>query len=49
MHQNEIIINGRRLDLRKLRDRSVAFQYIKDAMVGCETDYVEAKGDFKIS
>ncbi len=49
MHPNEIIINGMRLDFRKVRDRSIAMQIIKDTMKDCDKDYVEAKGDFKIS
>ena len=48
MEKNEIIINGRLLNFKKIDDRSVAFQLIKDAMKDCDEDYVEVQGDFKI-
>jgi hypothetical protein len=44
-----INLNGRDYDLKRIEDRSVVLQIIKDAMKGCDEDYFEAKGDFKIS
>lgn len=48
MHKNQIIINGRLLDFRKVEDRSIAFQILKDTMENCNDDYFEVTGDFKI-
>jgi len=46
--KNILNVNGKDYDLRKIKDRSAVLQIIKDAMEGCEEDYFETKGDFKI-
>jgi len=48
MSNNIININGTDYNLKRIEDRSKVLQIIKDAMEGCEGDYFEAKGDFKI-
>ena len=45
---NMIQVNGRVYDLRKIAHRSAVFDIIKRTMEGCDDDYYEAKGDFKI-
>ena len=41
-------INGKNYDLKRIGDRSAVLQIIKDAMGGCDEDYFETEGDFKI-
>jgi len=48
MEKNEINLNGRLFNLKRIEDRSKVYQIIKDAMEGCDEDYIEAHGDFKI-
>lgn len=45
---NMIQVNGRDYDLRKIEHRSAVFDIIKRTMEGCDDDYYEVKGDFKI-
>jgi len=44
-----ITLNGKDYDLKKIEDRSIVLQILKDAMEGCDEDYYETKGDFKIA
>jgi len=49
MTKNIININGKDYNLKNIVDRSKVLQIIKDAMEGCDEDYFEAKGDFKVN
>jgi hypothetical protein len=45
---SKINVNGNEYDLKRIEDRSKVLQIIKDTMKGCDTDYFECQGDFKI-
>ena len=48
MEKNEIELNGKIYNLQKIEDRSAVLQILRDAMNGCNEDYFQAEGDFKI-
>jgi len=45
---SKININGTEYDLKRIEDRSKVLQIIKATMKGCNDDYIEATGDFRI-
>jgi len=43
-----INIDGTEYDLKNIVDRSMVYQILSEKMEGCNDDYVEVKGDFKL-
>jgi hypothetical protein len=45
---SKINIDGKNYDLKRIEDRSIIMQILKDKMEGCDEDYYSTEGDFKI-
>jgi len=45
---SKINIDGVEYDLRCVKDRSKIIQILKDKIKGCDEDYFEVSGDFKV-
>jgi hypothetical protein len=46
---SKINIDGKEYDLKNLSDRSIIIGILKDKMKGCDEDYIEVEGDFKVA
>lgn len=45
---SKINIDGKEYDLKRIQDRSIIMQILKEKMNGCDEDYYTASGDFKL-
>jgi hypothetical protein len=46
---SKINIDGVNYDLKRIADRSVIMRILKEKIKGCDEDYIEVTGDFKVS
>ncbi len=46
---SKINIDGKEYDLKRISDRSIIMQILKDKMKGCDEDYITVEGDFKLA
>jgi hypothetical protein len=45
---SKINIDGTEYDLKKIKDRSIIIQILKEKMKDCNEDYISVEGDFKL-
>jgi hypothetical protein len=45
---SKINIDGKDYDLKRIQDRSIIIQILKEKMKGCDEDYISVEGDFKL-
>lgn len=45
---SKINVDGKEYDLKRIEDRSMIMQILKEKMKDCNEDYFEVEGDFKL-